>query len=148
MQLIAVLFNGLEFSHHLAESAIAKAKSDSANLLALFLAGQEKEEGYIFPSDLDEAQDMTDKEDAERSDVRVIRSQMKLIEDMARAEGLTCSTELMVDPSLEEVLNKINSASLVMIDAHENDEGVDTITSFQMKDLFDRLEAPVQKVSR
>ena len=145
MQTIIAIFNGLDFSHHLAESAIAKAKSANTGLLALFLAGHEKEEGYPFPNDLDEAQDMTDKKDAEKDDMRVIRSQMKLMDDMARAEKVNCNTELMVDPSLEDVLGKINAASLVLVNATE-DGGVDAVTSFRMKDLIHQSQAPVEEV--
>ena len=138
MEQIVVIFNGIKVPDHLVNAAISKAKESGSGLLALFLAGEEKDEGYIFPSDLDAAQDDTDADDAERADMRVIRSQMKVLEGTAKVEGIACTTELLFEPELEEVTAKIGTAQLVLIDANYNTD-LNTVTSFKMEDLIQQL---------
>ena len=147
MKKAVIIFNGLKFPHYLADYALSRAKKESTSLLALFLAGRETEEGYIFPSDLDAAQDLADKEDAEQDDLRVIRSQMRLLEDMAKSEGVVCKTELMVDPTLEQVLSKAQDVQLIFIDSNYKDTGLMSATNFDMQELLDRLPSGVEKVS-
>lgn len=140
-----VIFNGLSFPHHVADYALSKCKEKGMSLYALFLAGREIEEGYIFPSDLDAAQNITDKEDAEKDDFRVIRSQMRLVEDMAKGEGVICRTELLRDPSLEDVIQKARDAQLVFVDPNFRDTGLMT-ANFKMQELVDNLPSNIVKV--
>lgn len=147
MEQALILFNGLKFPHYVAEHALKTAKEQSMSLLALFLAGREIEEGYIFPSDLDAAQNVTDKEDAELDDLRVIRSQMQLLENMAKAEGVACKTELLVNPSQGDVSSKARHAQIIFIDANYSDTGLMAATNFDMEKLLDEFSCSVQKVS-
>ena len=68
-----VISTGINFSHHMAQQAIAWAAGQRVPLHTLFLiAGREKEEGYGFPSDLDAAEKATTRVDAEKDDRRLI----------------------------------------------------------------------------
>lgn len=147
MKQALIVFNGLKFPHYLAEYALSRVKGQSTSLLALFLVGHETEEGYIFPSDLNAAQNVTDKEDAERDDLRVIQSRMQLLENMARSEGIACKTELMVDPELEDVLSKARNAEPIFIDANYKDAGLMSAKSFDMDQFIAQLPSGVEKVS-
>ena len=138
MEQIVVIFNGIKVPDHLVNAAISKAKEHGTALLALFLAGEKRDEGYIFPSDLDAAQDDTDADDAERADMRVIRSKMKVLEGTAKFEGVHCTTELLFEPGLEQVTARIGAAQLVLVDANYETD-LNTITSFDIEDLLERL---------
>lgn len=135
-----IIFNGIRFPHELVEKTIQWAKENSAGLHAIFLSGREHEEHYPFPSDLDEAQDATDKHDAEQSDFRVMDSQIKLLEDMAAAQHINCETEIMVNPALNDVLAKTGNADAIFVNAEE-ESGLMAVTKFEMKELVDRLPA-------
>jgi hypothetical protein len=147
MRQALVIFNGIRFSHSLVEKALAWAKQNSGGISALFLASHETEDQYAFPSDLDAAQKVTDKEDADQDDMRVIESQIKLMENMAKSEGVDFTSEIMVDRSLDEVLSKVRGASIIFIDAREEDEaGLMEVRKFKMKELVERLPGTVEKV--
>ena len=142
-----IVFNGLKFPYYLVDYALSRLKEQSTSLLGLFLAGRETEEGYIFPSDLDASQNVTDKEDAEQDDSRVLHSQMQLLESMARSEGVDCKTELMVDPTLEDVLSKARNAETIFIDASYMNTSLMSVTSFDMQELIDQLPSGIEIVS-
>lgn len=145
MKQVAVIFNGLHFPHHVAEYAISGAREASAGLLALFIVAREKEEGYFFPNDLDAAQDLTDKEDAEQDDLRIIRSQVHLLEGMAKMEGVACTTGLLVDPALQEVLSGLQDADTVIVGKNDH-SGLMSVKSFDMADLLSQLPSSTRKV--
>lgn len=140
MKQCLIIFNGIRFSHSLIEKAFSWAKQNSGNISVLFLASHETEDQYAFPSDLDAAQNVTDKRDAEQSDMRVIESQIQLLENMAKMEGVECKTEIMVDPSLDDVVAKAKGAGVVYVDAREEDEAsLMEVRTFKMKELMEKL---------
>lgn len=135
-----IIFNGLRFSHPLVDKAFAWAKQNSGSVLVLFLISRETEDQYAFPSDLDAAQKATDKRDAEQSDMRVIESQIRLMENMARTEGIKFTSEILVDTSLNDTLSKADGASIIFVDTREDDEGsLMRVRKFKMKELVDGL---------
>jgi hypothetical protein len=140
MQQALVIFNGIRFSHSLVEKALAWAKQNSGSISALFLASHETEDQYAFPSDLDAAQKVTDKEDADQDDMRVIESQIQLMQGMASAENVSFKSEIMVDPSLDNVVAKAKDAAAIFVDAREEDEaGLMEVRTFSMKELKEKL---------
>lgn len=135
-----IIFNGVRFSHDLADKVFAWAKQNSGEVRVLFLTSHETEDKYAFPSDLDAGQNVTDKSDAEQSDMRVIESQVQLMEGMASAENISFNSEILVDPSLDEVVAEANDASAVFVDAREEDEAsLMEVRTFKMKELLERL---------
>jgi hypothetical protein len=135
-----VIFNGIRFSHDLVEKAITWAKQNSGSIKVLFLASRETEDQYAFPSDLDAAQNATDKGDAEQSDMRVIESEIQLIENMSRTEDVDCATEIMVEPELDDVVEKAKGAAAVYVDVREEGEGsLMEVRKFTMRELVERV---------
>lgn len=146
MKQALLIFNGIKYPYDLADQAIEWAKKNSLPLHAIFLSGKEHEEQYPFPSDLDEAQADTDKRDAEYSDMLITESRMKLLADTASGEGVSCTSEILVEPTLEEVLDKSNDAEAIFINADQVGDVPMAVTGFDFKELVERL--PEGKVMR
>lgn len=139
-----IIFDGIRFPHHVVDHAISWAKNNGASLKALFLFGREYEEGYLFPNDLDEAQDVTDKEDAEKDDMRLINSHIRLLE--GAAGSVKFESEILVDPELDEVLLRASDAQAVFIDANHEETGLMPLTKFDYEDLLKQLPS-VERIS-
>lgn len=149
MKTVLVIFNGIKFPYYLLEFALAQAKERGASLHALFLkAARETEEGYGFPNDLDQAETLTDAEDAKEDDEKIIRQQMKLTQDTASVENINCKTELRTNSRLAEILQLVKNVDLLCLDAASddspfllNDDRID------FNELINQATCPVQVVS-
>jgi hypothetical protein len=147
MKTALVIFNGIRFPYYLADHVIAWVKKNSANLHALFIKAKHREkEGYVFPSDIDAAEDLADAADIEQDDVLLIRSQMKLLEDMAKTENISFKSELLTDPYLEDILEMAKSSDILFVDADDNESGILSVTSFRMKELLKKVPCPVETI--
>lgn len=147
MKSALVIFNGIRFPFYLADHAIAWAKTNSANLCALFIkAGKEVREGYVFPSDLDAAEALADTEEAGKGNTQVIISQMKVLEDMAKTKDIPYNSELLTDPSLGYLLGMAKRSDILFMDADYHETGILFATSFDMKDLVKKSPCPVEAV--
>jgi hypothetical protein len=143
-----VIINGLGFPYFLADHAIAWAKQEGGELLALFLSsGKEVPEGYGIPSDIDLAETLTNKQDTEKSSLKIIQDQMDLFADMAKTAGVTCNVELLTDPKLEQVLEKTDQATILFAVPGYGDTAQLAITRFSIQDLIDQARCPVETVS-
>jgi hypothetical protein len=151
MQSVLVIFNGIKFPYYLMEHAVSQAKAHSASLHAIFLrAKEETDEGYGFPSDLDQAVTLTDAENAESDDNRIIGDHMKLAAKIAETEGVTFTMALLTDSSLSEVLHIVNGFDLVFLDAAYDDDSTSMLTNkrFTAEHLVDQASVPVQLISK
>lgn len=141
-----IIFNGIRFPYYLVDHAIAWAEKNKAALYAIFLKGVEEEEGYLFPSDLDAAEKLMNKEDAEKDDEALIKDDMKLLFDMAKSKGVEIQAEELNDPSLDQALKKVKDAAIVFIDANADPEDIAAPTKFTLNDLVGKLGVPVEQV--
>ena len=148
MKSALILFNGIQFSFNLVDHAIDWAKAGSGRLHFLFLkATEETSPGYGFPSDIQQAETVTDAEDAEKSDERIIRQQMELVENMAAMEKIPCQVELRTEPSLEEVIEVAKTADILFLEAGEEETtGTLASTRFTMEKLREQAPCPVELV--
>lgn len=141
-----IVFNGIKFPHDLVDRAFSWAGENSGNLLALFLAGHETEESYAFPSDIDAAQKATDKNDADQSDMNIIDSHMKLMEDMAKAKNISCNTKILIEPALDDVLAQVGKKDIIFMETDNEENSIASIKNFDIDDFVERLPAHIQKV--
>ncbi len=144
MKSVLIIFGGISFPYSLTEKAVAWSKNADATLHTLFIVGKETEEGYPFPSDLDAAESFTNKEDVIQDDVEIIRSQMKFMRDSGRAEKISVKSDILVDPSLEEVLEKLRGAKMMFINATYEETASLSDLSFDIRDLIDQAPCPVE----
>jgi hypothetical protein len=148
MKTALVIVNGIEFPFVLADHAIAWAKQEEGHLHVLFLvSGKEMPEGYAFPSDIDLAKTLNDKEDAENDSLKIIHSQMKLFKNMVERENIACKVELLIDPAVEQVVRKAKQATLLFIAPEYGDVALQAITDFSMQELIDQSPCPVEIVT-
>jgi hypothetical protein len=142
-----VIFNGIRFSYHLTDHVIAWAKKNNASLHALFIKAKHREkEGYVFPSDIDAAEDLTGTKDIEAGDVHIIQSQMKLFEDMAKTENIPLRSELLTEPSLEDLTAIVKDADILFVDGDDHGSGILSVTNFKMKNLAKKSPIPVESI--
>ena len=147
MKTALVIFNGIRFPFYLVDHVIAWAKKNGASLHVLFLkAKDEIKEGYIFPSDLDAAENLDDADDSKKANIQVIRGQIKLLEDMAKTENIPFKSELLSDPSLENILDIAKRSDILFTDADNNETGILSVTSFNVKDLVKKSPCPVEAI--
>jgi hypothetical protein len=148
MKTALVIINGLKFPYFLSDHAIAWARREQGKLHALFLtSGEEVPEGYVYPSDIDLAETLNDTEDSEKDSSAIIRSQMKLFDDMAKAKGITCYAERFDDAELKQVLEKTKQADVLFIAPGYGDTALQAVTDSQMKELIDQAACPVEMVT-
>jgi hypothetical protein len=147
MKRALVIFNGIRFPFYLSDHAVAWAKNNTAHLHALFLKAEDEiKEGYIFPSDLDAAENLADADDTEKDNIKVIRSQMKLLAGMAITEKLSFTSELLTDLSLDDLIALTKETDTIFIDADYDRAGILALRNFTIKDLVKKSRCPVEIV--
>lgn len=149
MKSVLVIFNGIKFPYYLIEYGIAQAKYHHASVHALFLkAGKESSEGYGFPSDMAQAETLTSSEDALQDDKKIISKQMRLAKGMAEMENVSCTTELITDCSLKEMLEVVKNYDLICLDVAFDDQTPALLTSnrFTARELIGQTASPVKLV--
>ena len=147
MEKAALLFNGIGFSFPLVEKAFSWAKENNGSLIALFLkAKHPAKEGYIFPSDLDAAQNLQSNEDAEAANMNVIYSDMTMLEHSAGGEHINLTMQLLNDPSDEEIRQHLSGCECVFIDDKFDQPGIMRIEGAHLEKLMKKIQVPIVKV--
>ena len=141
-----IVFSGLRFSYDVLDRAIAWAQEHAADLRVLFLREEPVEEDYVFPSDIDAAEAVTDKADARQDDNQLLQSKMKLIQDKAAAAGIDCTMQVSTDHSIDAILAIAGSVDIIFVDAGTEDEQEAAGQLFNPNELVDKAACPVELV--
>jgi hypothetical protein len=142
-----IIFNGIQFHDYHAGRAIDWAAKNNGGLLGLFIhSAKEPPEGYLFPSDIDPAENVYNKTDAKKSNLNVIHTQVKLFADMAKGKNVSLDTRELEDPSLEEVLSFTNKTEILFLDDEYDQSFILAVSSFRLKDLVKESASPVETV--
>ena len=144
MQPALAIFYGIRFPYHVAEQAIRWAREHRTGIHVLFLQESEKEEGYLFPNDLDAAERLTTARDANKDDRDLISSRIKVLKDMTRQHDVDFNYDVIYNPSIEQVLQKANAASQVFVDATPQEVYSDA--RFDMEKFIRQTHAPLERV--
>lgn len=143
----ALLFNGIGFSFPVVERAFGWAKQNNGSLVAFFLkAKHEAREGYIFPSDLDAAQDLQKNEDAEAANMNVIQSNITMLQHSANSEGVNLTTQVLTDPSDDQLLQSLAGCECVFIDNKFDQPGILRIEGIHLEKLLRKNQLPIVEV--
>ncbi len=145
MQPALIIFSGIRFPFYVAEQAIRWAKQHNTGVHVLFVQESEKEEGYFFPNDLDAAERVSTARDADRDDQQLIKSRIKVLKDMALQQDVDLNYDVVVNPTLDQVLQKANAASQVFVDGAPQEEFSDT--RFDMEKFIRQTPVPLEKVA-
>ena len=144
MQPALAIFSGIRFPYYVAEKAIRWAKEHRTGVHVLFVQESEKEEGYLFPNDLDAAEKLTTVRDANQDDQQLIASRIKVLKDMAIQHNVDFNYDIVYNPSLEQVLQKANAASQVFVDATPQEVYSDA--RFDMERFIRQTPVPLERV--
>lgn len=149
MQPALVLFTGIRFPFYLAEQAVKWARQHRTGLHALFLLESEKEEGYLFPNDLDAAERLTTARDANHDDRQLITSRIKVLKDLALEQDIAFDFEVIYNPSIDQVLQKANAASQVFVDGagRPDDQPAFEDSNFEMEKFIRQTPVPLERVA-
>jgi hypothetical protein len=147
MKTAIVIFNRIQFSYYHAGRAIDWAAKNGTELHGLFVhSDKEPREGYIFPSDIDPAERLFNKKDAEDTNVDVIHTQIKLFTDMAKEKKVPIQTKELINPSLKEMLALSRTAEIIFLDAFYKKSFLLANTSFSFRDFIEKSASPVELV--
>lgn len=142
-----ILFNGIRFPFPVAEKAIAWAKQNKADILGIFIrSADEVKEGYVFPSDLDAAEDLADEQDTENANVVVIQKNISILKTMADSDDVPCTTQVIIDPGKEELRELMTNRDRVFADDQLETPGVMKSTHIDLKDLIKKTDIEVDIV--
>lgn len=147
MPAACLLFNGIQYSFPATEKAIAWAMRSGGSLLGLFLrAKQEAKEGYIFPSDLDAAEDLNTTEEARDSHTAIINSNIRLLRNEAIRQKVEIEIVVMEQPSEEELLDKLKGIEIIFTSDSVIETGVLTVDSINLEKFLSGLPVNVERV--
>lgn len=147
MPAACLLFNGIQYSFPATEKAMAWAQRSHGSLLALFLrAKQEPKEGYIFPSDLDAAEDLNTTDEARASHTAIINSNIRLLRNEAVRQKVEIEIVVMEQPSEEELLDKMKGMEMVFISSTVIETGILTVDSINLEKFLSDLSVPVERL--
>ena len=104
-------------------------------------------EGYAWPSDIDSAETVTDISDTEKSSLTIIRDEMNLFRNMLKGENIEGDVEYMVDPTLEQVLEKAKTANIMFMAPGYGETAQLAITDFSLQDLASQSPCPVEAIT-
>ena len=140
MSIATLLLTGAALPYHVIDYAINWAKDNEGSIRALFLVpGKMPEEGYPFPNDLDEAEEITEERDAERGMRNIVREEIRFIEKRCKASHIPVQSEVMYSPGVQKVVSKVNDSDLIFIDKNI-EENVDDmkVLPFNLDEVRDK----------
>jgi len=142
-----IIFNGLTFSYTALDHAIAWAKEHKATLSVLFLKEQPIEEDYVFPSDIDAAEALTDTADARQDDEQLLQGQTKLVQHKAQAAGIDCTIQVSGETSVDALLAIAGKVDLIFVDAGDNVREGAAGLPFDTDELIEKAACPVELIT-
>ena len=143
MSIATLLLTGAALPYHVIDYAINWAKDNEGSLRALFVVpGKLPDEGYPFPNDLDEAEEITGERDAEKGLKNIIHDEIRFIEKRCKASHIPVQSEVMYSPAVQKIVSRVKDSDVIFIDrnAEENED--------DMKELPFKIEDVMEKTSR
>jgi hypothetical protein len=140
MSIATLLLTGAALPYHVIDYAISWAKDNEGTLRALLIVpGSMPEEGYPFPNDLDDAENLTSKKDVEAGIKNIVREEIRFIEKRCKASHIPVQSEVLFSPPLQKVVSKVNDSDVIFIDRNA-EEGDDAMTDlpFTIDDVIEK----------
>ena len=141
-----ILFNGIHYPFSVVSQATGWAIQSGSPLKAIFLQEKEKDEGYGFPSDLDEAQELSTTDDSNVSDERIIKSNMRMLEHEMKEKGVMIETVHLMDPTEEDLTGELKGAVRIFASERIDEFSVGSVTEFSVKEFLIKTDAPLHYV--
>jgi hypothetical protein len=142
-----LIFNGLHFPMPVIDRAFAWAQQSHGSLVALFLRSKtEDSEGYLFPSDLDAAENLADDADAERVNVHIIDSNIRMLMHQAATQHIELRTEILVDPKDNAILDEVGGGEYIFVGEKIIEPAIMATKSIDLPKLLKDINARVEFV--
>ncbi|WP_276481418.1 hypothetical protein [Paraflavitalea pollutisoli] len=146
MSAVLVIFPGLSFNYGVLDHALAFARQQHTDVQVLFLVEPPVEEDYLFPSDIDAAESLTDIADAVDDDRRLLHSKAKLIRDKAQTAGVACTVRVSNDASVDSILEVAGNVSKIFVDGGAGREEGAAGSLVDPKALSEKAACPVEVI--
>lgn len=140
MNFATMIFPGNHLPYHVVDYAINWAKENEGRLVVLFLLSDHvPAEGYPFPNDLDEAEELATDVDAQRGVKQILNKEIRYIEKRANASHIPVKCEVLQSPRLEQIVARVNQSDIIFIDKNMEDhpEWLDGL-SFRLSELREK----------
>jgi hypothetical protein len=114
----------------------------------LFLEEGPPKEGYVFPSDIDAAETLTDKDDVEAINEKILQRKIKRVKDTADDAGIACSIKVSHNVSADTVLAAADDADIIFVDGGQGigDDEPEVTLPYSLKGFPDTSPVPVELV--
>ncbi|KIC94609.1 hypothetical protein [Flavihumibacter solisilvae] len=144
-----LLFNGINYPHPAVDDALSWAKKHHGSIIAIFLITRKQEtEGYIWPSDLDEAENMSSNRDSYFSSIRIIESNMQMLKHHMDLESIDGDLVLLADPTEEELRNECRDADMIFASAKISEPDILTQDSINLKKFLEHFRGTVNWINK
>jgi hypothetical protein len=147
MEKAILLFNGIKLPFALTDRAFSWARQSKAEVVAVFLrAKNDSAEGYVFPSDLDAAENLTTTDEAGASHEQLIDSNVRIIENQAARENIVLHSTILEDPEAGQLDELAAGSSRIFV--HESITKPATLTTAQvdLEKWLKKVTVPVEIV--
>ncbi|MET0461731.1 MAG: hypothetical protein ABW007_01200 [Chitinophagaceae bacterium] len=144
MEKAYILFNGIQYPFEVVDAAMSWAVQRKATLVALFVhAAEAPKEGYIFPSDLDAAENIHTTREASSSHQAIISSNMNMLRNEAHRNNVPLDVKELVDPQDDELLTILTGADMLFASSKMEDQGVLTVDSVDWQKILHEHPAKI-----
>jgi hypothetical protein len=141
----AMLFNGIRYSFEVVDQAFNWAKLNKGILTAIFLrAKRDPGEGYIFPSDLDAAENLYTTDDSNAGHIAIFDSNIRLLAHAAAIENIKVYPVILTDPKREQLLHELEGSECIFTSDDIHEPGTLTIDSINIKKFLTSPPVPVK----
>ena len=145
MRKAAVLFNGIKFPFAVIDRSYEWAKNEKGMLLAVFLLSKDADpEGYIFPSDIDAAENISDEADSISDSEKVVESYMQMMKNRAVAEQISFQTIVLHDPSGELLSDTLQDCKNIFVTKDVEEVSTGTIESIDLKEWLGNFPGTIE----
>ena len=143
-----LLFPGEFLPYHVVDYALSWAKENEGSLKVIFILPKGlPEEGYPFPNDLDQAELLKNTFDSEQGIKQILQDEIRFIEKRANGSHIPIESEIMLSPSIDDVMDVVNDAEVVFIDKNLDDQSeLVQELPFSVEELKERTMRPLYYV--
>jgi hypothetical protein len=143
----AMLFNGIQLPYDVVDRAFAWATQSNSSLIGVFLkAGKLQSEGYIFPSDLDAAENLTSDKDSQDNQEMIINSNIRILEHRAAGENIELRSVLLTNPTEASLLEEIKGCECIFVSDKITEQGMMTVDNLNLKNWLTNPPVPVELI--
>jgi hypothetical protein len=143
----AVMFNGIRFPFTVIDRAFEWCKKEKGLLLGVFLLAEDADpEGYIFPSDIDAAEDITDSDDSVSDNEKVVESHIKMLKNRATAAQIKFESIVLHDPEEDLLSETLKGCNYIFVAGDIDELSSGTTESVDLNKWLENFSGTVEKI--